>query len=710
MARQALLASLCLLICIACVSAVLPCPPYPRADTPDGVAACRFTGNLGKPRQLVLSPDTGNDLLVLDRISMNSARVIALWDDNGDGFSDPDTEQAMLLNVKVPLTHGLAVKHGFIFVSSDTTVFRYKYEPKQRTPIDLTTQQRVVVNMNADGRGGANRGHWTRSLILSEDGTLYVSIGSMGNVDRTSFRARIRRFPGMTDALIGGPRDFAKGEVFADGVRNTVGLAWGPDGMLWGGDTGADELKRADLGGDVHKNNPGDEINRFQWKNAGRFYGYPYCWSEYALPDNLARGARTQWVWPGFTNYTDEWCNNATNVIKPFTLMSAHTSPLGIAFYGVDYPDAPCRQDGRQDTTALPCAWRGDLFVALHGSWNREVPVGYEVVRVPVSQDMRLDGDQQKVLTHLGINRLWSTDLRPVSVAFDHRGHMYVSSDMTGEIVMVYWAGDKCYEAGIVFTGPDIKALAVDTSAACQAACRDDPQCQFFTFRPNRVDTSNPSCLLKATDVGRRSPADGQPAVSGPKRCYQVVAQQVNATAQAGGGPPRAQSTAVGNDTSASGEASACAAADELDVRRDCGYYGITAQQCLDRQCCYAPSANAGVPWCYYQDAAATFVAPGSNVSLPEHTVGQQPRFRGSQGGEVQPAATASSTLEEVEGAPLVYPPPEASFYGQDIDADTEAATDAPGGGGGEEEEEEDTDVLEIDEDDSSADDDGSGN
>jgi len=111
--------------------------------------------------------------------------------------------------------------------------------------------------MDADGKGGAPSGHRTRTLAFDSSGRLYVSIGSADNVDEDSFRARIRRFDLNNVTL---PVDFVDGEVFADGLRNEVGLAFDRHNVLWGVENGADKLYRDDLGGDIHNDNPAEEV------------------------------------------------------------------------------------------------------------------------------------------------------------------------------------------------------------------------------------------------------------------------------------------------------------------------------------------------------------------------------------------------------------------------------------------------------------------
>ena len=97
-------------------------------------------------------------------------------------------------------------------------------------------------------------GHWSRTLAFApgdDTSVLYISVGSLGNVDESSYRARIRRFD-LGAGVPAGGFAFADGEVFADGLRNEVGLAFDALGVLWGVENGADNLRRADLGGDIH--------------------------------------------------------------------------------------------------------------------------------------------------------------------------------------------------------------------------------------------------------------------------------------------------------------------------------------------------------------------------------------------------------------------------------------------------------------------------
>ena len=216
---------------------------------------------------------TGKDILALDR-GRSPPAVISLHDDDNNGVA----ESLSIIAEMTGLNHGLVVHNGFVYASSDTTVWRWPYTANQR--IKSTTSEVVIKNINANGQGGAPSGHTTRTLIFDKNDYLYVSVGSVGNVDVDDFRSRIRRFLiSPSTSITNGGFEFELGEIFATGLRNEVGLAFDKNGVLFGVENGADNLNRADLGGDIHNDNPGEELNRFPIDNLGKHYGYPFCWT-----------------------------------------------------------------------------------------------------------------------------------------------------------------------------------------------------------------------------------------------------------------------------------------------------------------------------------------------------------------------------------------------------------------------------------------------
>lgn len=374
------------------------------ARVPEGYCAWTWATGLDAPRGLAVA--SNGDVLVVEK---GLGRITLLHDDDANGVSD--------VNERVPLSGGLSLNHSIVihgahlYASSASTVYRWPFTAGVRTA--LGPPQEVVTGIPTGG-------HSTRTLAFDAGGSLYVSVGSAGNVDADSSRARIRRFtPAQVQA---GGAPFNSGEVFADGLRNEAGLAFDARNRLWGVENGRDNLIRDDLGGDIHQDNPAEELNLFA--EAGRFYGYPYCWSEFLLPAGTGSGPGTQWADPttmGDGTHDDAWCKSTANVVPPVLSMPAHVAPLDLTFYpGGSFPEDAV----------------GDAFVSFHGSWNRSTPQGYEVARVifeneaPVRYEPFLEYEGSAAQ-----GGAW--DHRPVGVRTGAHGELLVTSDATGVVLAV---------------------------------------------------------------------------------------------------------------------------------------------------------------------------------------------------------------------------------------------------------------------------------
>jgi len=221
-------------------------------------------------------------------------------------------------------------------------------------------------------------GHWTRTVVIGPDKKMYVSVGSSCNkcIEADKRRAAILQADPDGRNLI----------VYATGLRNSVGLAFQPGtGELFATENGTDML-----GDDT----PPEEINVIR---KGGFYGWPFCYGD-GTPD------------PDMGN--PEKCRN---MIRPLIKIQAHSAPLGITFY----------QGGK-----FGAEYEGDMFVALHGSWNRSSPVGDKVIRVPMRGGH--PGAVQDFVTGWLVNgRYWG---RPVGVTVGADGALYVSDDSGGRI------------------------------------------------------------------------------------------------------------------------------------------------------------------------------------------------------------------------------------------------------------------------------------
>ena len=404
------------------------CATAPLSDAAvlDGFCAGQIPVQVSQPRSIIAVGAT--DFLTLER---GTGSVLVAEDLNGDGIP----ESIRTLVSADGLNHGLAITATHLYASRDTEVYRWPYDPETRTVTD-EERELIIENMNADGNGGAPQGHTTRTLVVDQAANLlYVSIGSDENIDPDSYRSRIRVFPIDNDSIF--PRDFMYGDIFADGIRNEVGLEFNPiDGVLWGVGNSADRLERLDLGLSIFNDNPCEEVHRFAPAAANgdaQNYGYPYCWREYELDDSVARGRGTAWAWPSFVDdgdfmMADEQCRD--NYDTPVLAMQAHSAPLGLTFYQYNNN----RPEECEGVEPFPESMDGDLFISFHGSWNREIPTGYKVVHVAISEDGTgivggIGADPVDLLKHEGSGAKWADGFRPVDVSFDACGRLLVSSD-----------------------------------------------------------------------------------------------------------------------------------------------------------------------------------------------------------------------------------------------------------------------------------------
>jgi glucose/arabinose dehydrogenase len=386
-----------------------PCPsPIGEAGLFPGFCASEWASGLNAPRGLIVSPVNG-DILVIES---GSSVITALFDVNGDGRST--TQERTTLGGATGLNHGITYRNGFLYASSATTLYRWKYPASANPRAPLGTPDIVVKNMPCCW-------HVTRTPVFDKSGLLYVSSGAGSNIDPNSTLANIKRF--NVSSVPSGGFDWTKAELFADGLRNEVGIAFDRMDRLWGVENGCDDLNRTDLGGDIHQNNPAEEMNMLD--KSGKFYGYPYCWSEYNLP-KYGKGKGTQWAHPDFINdgvHSDAWCQNPANVVRPRFAFAAHMAPLGLMFYyGSDF------------------SFTNVAFVAFHGSWDRDPPQGYRVELV------RLDANgmpttSQRFFYHQGATEQWPSGIRPVALAmtrYNNRDALLLTSDETGQIIVIW--------------------------------------------------------------------------------------------------------------------------------------------------------------------------------------------------------------------------------------------------------------------------------
>ena len=298
-----------------------------------------------------------------------SGRVLAIRDDNDDNVAD--TIATVDSNLRSP--HGIDWFGGDLYIGEEDQVVAYR----SVKPDGSFERKDVLVSGLPAGEG-----HFTRTVQVGPDGKLYVSVGSSCNlcVEQDPRRGAIVRYNS----------DGSGEEVFATGLRNSVGFLFS-GGKIWATENGRDRI------GD---NIPPEEINIVE---QGKHYGWPYC---HGNGD----------VSPEFPEKS-EFCK--TQMQKPLYKFQAHTAPLGLSFI--------------PSGTTFPNAVRNNLFVALHGSWNRTDPTGYKVIMFDTSEK---DPQAKDFITGwlLPDGSSWG---RPVGVGFSKNGNMLISDDKAGVLYSV---------------------------------------------------------------------------------------------------------------------------------------------------------------------------------------------------------------------------------------------------------------------------------
>ena len=323
-----------------------------------------------EPRMLTFSP--GGVLLASD---VTDDRIVAFPDPKHTGHAE-----AVVVAAGFHHPHGIAFHNGKLYVAETTQVQRLDWDEATLK----ATNAKVIAKLPPDG------GHSTRTVIFHKD-KMYVSAGSSCNIceEKDPRRATVMRFNDDGSGM----------EIFAKGLRNTVGMAVSPKtDTIWGTDNGRDML-----GDDI----PPDKINNL---GTGGDFGWPACYGK-GIPD------------PGGYGGGAQRCKTA---IQPKVELQAHSAPLGLAFY---------------EGSMFPAEYRGDLFVALHGSWNRSVPTGYKIIRVRMDDKGEPKGVEDFISGWLnpGGTKKGGRMGRPVGIVFAGDGSMYISDDEGGVIYRVVW-------------------------------------------------------------------------------------------------------------------------------------------------------------------------------------------------------------------------------------------------------------------------------
>ena len=306
--------------------------------------------------------------------SRSAGKVYAVVDRDGDHRADHVHVLAQGLN----LPSGLAFREGSLYVAEVSRILRF---PDIVRNLARPPKPEVVTEAYP-----TDSHHGWKFIAFGPDGRLYVPVGAPCNVcvPPTPLHATITRI----DVAGGRP------EVIARGVRNSVGFDFHPDtGELWFTDNGRDWL------GD---DQPPDELNRLT--RAGEHFGFPYC-NGNGIPDPDENGGRA-----------------CSQFAAPARLLGPHVAALGMRFY---------------TARMFPEKYRGGIFIAEHGSWNRSTPIGYRVAFVKL-EDGR--ASSYEVFASGWLQGRTAAG-RPADVLVMADGSLLVSDDKGGRIYRITYAG-----------------------------------------------------------------------------------------------------------------------------------------------------------------------------------------------------------------------------------------------------------------------------
>ncbi|MCL7475889.1 MAG: PQQ-dependent sugar dehydrogenase [ANME-2 cluster archaeon] len=345
---------------------------------PPGFTIDVYAQDLGGSSLSFPEPNTAPRMLLLkDGILYVSltrqGKVVALPDSDRDNKAD----ETIIFIDGLNNPHGLDFSDGWFYIAEETRVIRIKDRNN-----DLVADRDSLEVLIDDLPGG---GHFTRSIRIHNN-SLYLSIGSSCNVcnEQDGRRAAISRCD----------LDGTDCEIFARGLRNAVGITFHPlTGEMYVTENGRDLL-----GDDI----PPDELNLVR---EGTNYGWPICYGQNIHDTQFDKNV-----------YIRNPCE------QPFEMpalvdLQAHSAPLGLMFYyGENFPEQ----------------YRGDLFVAFHGSWNRKEPTGYKIVTIDMNNFEVND-------FATGWLKGGTVSGRPVDIITNDDGSLFVSDDYAGKIYRIYY-------------------------------------------------------------------------------------------------------------------------------------------------------------------------------------------------------------------------------------------------------------------------------
>ena len=348
---------------------------------PPGFTVTLYATGLNNPRHIVTAPN--GDLFVSES---GANRITILRGVTASGAVQNTYTFASGFN---GYPYGLlfypASNPQSLYVTGTTTLGRFDYTSGNTVGANYTT---LATDLPANGN------HITRGLMLAPDGQhLLISVGSFDNYSNTdTTNAEFHRAAILSYTMAG-----VFDSIYASGLRNPVEMAADASGRVW-----VSVNERDGLGDDV----PADYVTHVQ---PGGFYGYPWYYN----------GANPE---PRLPNNHPEL---AAQTLVGDTLLQPHFAPLQLTFY---------------NATQFPGPYRGDIFVASHGSWNKAVRAGYEVVRVMMANGNATGAFEDFMGGFVNADgTVWG---RPAGIAVGSDGALYVADDGGNCVWRVAYTGN----------------------------------------------------------------------------------------------------------------------------------------------------------------------------------------------------------------------------------------------------------------------------
>ncbi len=346
---------------------------------PEGFEIKIYADDVENARSMAISPS--GTIFVGNR---NEDNVFALKDTDGDNVID---KKYLITNKLKNMPNGVAFHDGDLYVAEVNKIWKFENIEENLSYADKFDEYLEEPILISDDFP-SDRHHGWKYISFGPDGKLYVPVGAPCNIceSRDEIYASITRMN----------PDGSNREIYVKGVRNTVGFTWHPETkQLWFTDNGRDML------GD---NIPPCELNKVRGKD--QHFGYPYCHG-----DDI-----------GDPEFGGEY--SCSDFVMPVQNLGPHVAPLGLKFYtGKMFPDE----------------YKGDIFIAEHGSWNRSKKIGYRISRVKIENNKSvgyetfiygwLDDDEQEA---------WG---RPVDILILEDGSMLISDDKANAIYRVTYTG-----------------------------------------------------------------------------------------------------------------------------------------------------------------------------------------------------------------------------------------------------------------------------